>query len=611
MRGCVTFEGSRRYELPPETLWPFVADTARMNEIVGFAAYKVREEPDADGRIVRRARGKAGPLAATWTERFGQWTAPSRLDQVRTFDAGPLSEVRTIISLDRDGAGTRVTVRGEVDWRGLLGAAGAGIGAYRREFSRRLAAVERLAALAAAAARPGPEPVEEAEEIEPRARQRLATVEATLAADPAAHGLAASLVGYLTRAGATELHGIRPLALARRWGAAEDDVIELCLAAHGAGLLSLGWDLLCPRCRGAKSRVARLDELPTGAHCPSCNVDYDRDFPYNVELTFRPEPWLRDLPDGEFCMLGAASTPHVRFQREVAAGAAAEFEVGFPPGRYRYRTVEPGGSAEIEIGADGSLPGLVVGPGGEVTAGPPGAPGRLRVENGAGAPRLAVVEDRAWVADALTGDRVIAMPAFRRLCPEQLLRAGDDAAIRRISILFTDLTGSTAMYVRMGDAPAYGLVRAHFAYLAERIARHRGFIVKTVGDAVMAAFHDPADAVRAALSMQDDLPGFNAARRDGKIVLKLGLHQGPCVAVTTAGVLDYFGSTVNTAARLEHHCRGGEIVISAAVLADPDAAAAIAGRAQTAEQAELRGLTEPVRCVRIGAGKAASPTSPG
>ncbi len=50
----------------------------------------------------------------------------------------------------------------------------------------------------------------------------------------------------------------------------------------------MGWDLLCPRCRGAKSRVATLHDLPEGAHCSSCNIDYQRNFTSNVELTFRP-----------------------------------------------------------------------------------------------------------------------------------------------------------------------------------------------------------------------------------------------------------------------------------------------------------------------------------
>jgi len=80
------------------------------------------------------------------------------------------------------------------------------------------------------------------------------------------------------------------------------------------------------------------------------------------------------------------------------------------------------------------------------------------------------------------------MPAFRRLCPEQLLRPGDDVEIGRVAIVFTDLQGSTKLYDALGDATAFHLVRDHFAFLSERVERHNGLIVKTVGDAVMAAF---------------------------------------------------------------------------------------------------------------------------
>ena len=66
--------------------------------------------------------------------------------------------------------------------------------------------------------------------------------------------------------------------------------VELFLAAARKGIVAMGWDLLCPRCRGAKVRVSRLDELPKGAHCSSCNIDYARNFSRNVELTFHPEP---------------------------------------------------------------------------------------------------------------------------------------------------------------------------------------------------------------------------------------------------------------------------------------------------------------------------------
>ena len=75
--------------------------------------------------------------------------------------------------------------------------------------------------------------------------------------------------------------------------------VELFLAAQRLGILVMSWDLLCPRCRGAKSTVKHLHDLPEGAHCSSCNIDYRRDFTRNVELTFHPEPWLRPLPKGE------------------------------------------------------------------------------------------------------------------------------------------------------------------------------------------------------------------------------------------------------------------------------------------------------------------------
>ena len=195
------------------------------------------------------------------------------------------------------------------------------------------------------------------------------------------------------------------------------------------------------------------------------------------------------------------------------------------------------------------------------------------------------------------------MPAFRRLCPEQLLRPGDNAEIGWIAIMFTDLKGSTELYDALGDAPAYNLVRDHFSFLSDRVQRNHGFVVKTVGDAVMAAFSRPDHAVRAALAIQDDVASFNSARSGAAsatpIVLKLGLHAGPCIAVTTGDVLDYFGATVNIAARLEHQCRGGEVIVSEAVARDAETAAALADRTQIEETAILRGVSAPVRFVRV------------
>jgi class 3 adenylate cyclase len=110
----------------------------------------------------------------------------------------------------------------------------------------------------------------------------------------------------------------------------------------------------------------------------------------------------------------------------------------------------------------------------------------------------------------LTADRVATLQAFRDLFSDQVLRPGDEVGIRRVTLLFSDLRGSTALYDAIGDAAAYRLVRDHFAYLAAIVREHEGTVVKTIGDAVMAAFHDPAEGLKAAIAMQERVASFNA-----------------------------------------------------------------------------------------------------
>ena len=107
--------------------------------------------------------------------------------------------------------------------------------------------------------------------------------------------------------------------------------------------------------------------------------------------------------------------------------------------------------------------------------------------------------------DALTADRITTLQAFRDLFASEALRPGDDVGVAKIALMFTDLKGSTAFYEQVGDARAYHLVRDHFAFLAAIIRENDGAIVKTIGDAVMAAFADPAKAVRAAIAIQQQV----------------------------------------------------------------------------------------------------------
>jgi Family of unknown function (DUF5939) len=157
--------------------------------------------------------------------------------------------------------------------------------------------------------------------------------------DPSPHRFVGDIQAALcatSRICSVDLRSIRPIALAKLRSAPPDYAVELFLAAARNGIVAMGWDLLCPRCRGAKSRVSRLRELPKGAHCSSCNVDYERNFSRNVELTFHPEPWIRPLPDGEMCVLGQGAARHIKFQGEVAAHTLAVSILAITTAERRY-----------------------------------------------------------------------------------------------------------------------------------------------------------------------------------------------------------------------------------------------------------------------------------
>jgi class 3 adenylate cyclase len=501
------------------------------------------------------------------------------------------------MALTPDGARTRARATMRVSWDWWVTDIVAALGVLNKELDKRTRAIIN----AAEQVRGGRA---EWSLVEPGAisaagQARLSACRSTLVS----HGFDADQVDRLiehVRAVPFDVaRRLRPLALARAWKADDEFVVGLCLEASRVGLLALGWDLLCPRCRGAKLRVEALHRLPKRAHCPSCNVEYGRDFARNVELSFRPERWLRELPEGEFCLQGAGATPHVIAQRRVGPGATVTLPVQLEAGGYRIRTVEPGEAIDLELRGPGDALPLVTATETGLAAGAQQPPGSLSFHNGSRRVLHVVLEDRSWASDALTGERVIAMPVFRELCPEQVLRLGDEVEIGRVALLFSDLKGSTELYERIGDSAAYAMVREHFALLSEIIREHHGVLVKTMGDAVMAAFYEPADAARAALAIAARMTAYNTAHPATRISLKLGLHAGRCIAVTTGGALDYFGGAVNLTARLEAQSEGDDIVVSTALANDPGVAAVLANLSAEPGRAMLRGFAEPVPFVRL------------
>jgi class 3 adenylate cyclase len=586
---------------PAEAMWSVLADTARMNEASKLPRHQIEEIPQADGAVAYIGRAKIGPFALEWREKPANWVFGQWFEHCRYFTRGPLASLCARLHVTPEGAGSRILYEIEAapaTWFGRLLLATGFFPGVQRSYARMV----RDAAAFAGGERETPFEFQ-APRAEPEVLARADRLVAEIEATPHGHGLARRLADLTLKAQEVDLWHIRPLALARRWRTEPLPAIEACLQAVKAGLLELRWDLLCPRCRVAKAWVGTLDRLPRGAHCPSCNIDYDADFSKNVEAGFRPSPALRKLESGEYCLFGPMSTPHIKLQIHLDPGESRRVPAALAPGPYRLRSLEAGPECEVVHGG-GGFPELIV-TADQVIAGPPAAPGEIALSNRSGRPRVAIVEDRAWIRDCLTADRLTALQAFRDLFSGDVLRPGDEVAIAQVTLMFTDLKGSTALYERIGDAAAYHLVRDHFAFLAAEVRQSEGAIVKTIGDAVMAAFAEPAAAVKAALAIQSHVARFNAEHGGeagrGDIIIKLGLHKGPCIVVTLNERLDYFGGTVNLAARLQGRSEGGDIVLSAALLAEPEVKALLAAHRLSEESAAIKGFAAPVPYYRIPA----------
>src|SRR5262249_923315 len=112
-----------------------------------------------------------------------------------------------------------------------------------------------------------------------------------------------------------------------------------------------------------------------------------------------------------------------------------------------------------------------------------------------------------------TGKMLLNNQSFRELFRIQTLIPDLKLRLRSLTLLFTDLKGSTALYDQTGDVFAYGLVQEHYKILTESVRENSGAVIKTMGDAIMATFSSPLDGVRAALEMMEKMEEFNSRLR--------------------------------------------------------------------------------------------------
>ncbi len=578
-------------------VWPLITDTDRGNRLIGnqpvtFSPIPREDAATTSARFV--AHTSAGGFDLVYEEAPFEWVWNKTFSVLRTMRSGPLRSYAYKVTLDEGaGGGAHLTFELELVPRHWILKPIAAIQAG--QYLERLCELARAIDLHLRERAPSPFEKPAGMSDADRLEQGIRALR-----DGGLDDAVVARIGEHLRSGAdSDLVRMRPFSLAAEWGLDRLEVLKACLQGVPVGLLELRWSLVCPSCQTASQEVKELDEISVSGHCQLCDISFELDLDRAVEATFVVHPSVRVVPSQFFCIGGPARTPHVLAQVNVPAmgtrglGAPSEearLRVFVRGGRFASCTVEQGAPdvAELVLTEDALGPPEVrVAPGGEV-----------RLASRIDEPVHAKLERLGYASEAATAHVVATVPEFRRLFSGDILKRGTPLKVSHVAILFTDLTGSTALYANAGDAAAFRLVDDHFDVLRKAIDASGGTVVKTMGDAVMAAFTDTRACLGAAERCLEDFERFQRQHLYGaQTGLKLGFFSGPCYVVSANGVLDYFGQTVNVASRLQHLAESGEIIVEKRQFEGIDMPARMTVR-ETFDT-RVKGVPNPIEVLRL------------
>lgn len=431
---------------------------------------------------------------------------------------------------------------------------------------------------------------------------------------------------------------VNVLAFAGANGLDEEQTIAAFLHAARIGLFEIAWNVLCPGCGGVLDTSATLSSIRKEEYvCALCAGSYEPTLDELVDVTFTVSPKVRkiaahspdELPLAEYYrqmywgsgvrvpdegydeLVERFLVDHVELEPGekaiMSVQLPAEFIIVFEPVTHSAQFLDVKGEPTRER-QNLSLVYDREHTHNQVIEMRPG-PLRLAVENRTGTralPSICIAGDalHSMLEDRrpfLTAKRLLTNQTFRDLYRTNTLDIDQRLKITSLTFLFTDLRGSTELYERVGDLAAFDMVQAHFRVLNEIVASEAGAVVKTIGDAVMATFPTPDRAVAAALRMREAMRSLNERSGREDLLLKIGMHEGPCIAVAMNERQDYFGQTVNIASRVQGLASEQAIFVTGAVVADSKTAELLKLRSLVPQShpASLRGIDREVQVYAI------------
>ena len=589
---------------PVETVWQVLSQTSKVNHALGLPTLTFSERVQPNGTIEVVGASRKFGLPVYWVEQPFEWVTRQEFWVERVFERTLFIKSLTTGSRMQAASPTTTAVESFVTMipRDLVGKLASRfiLGTIMREQGRYLHSLAEKFNTKSSDYFPPARRVQVNNPV-------LQTMVQRLGNRPINQPILDNVVRLLRTGRDEDVATMRPFELADAWNVDRLATLRVFLHATELGMLDMNWDVLCPNCRVSRESSRSLRELQETGHCEVCHIRYDVNFDDYVELRFAVNPTIRTASSAMFCALGSpALNQHIVAQARLAAGTTRTITLELATGGYRVRMlgveqrcrvqVEPTSATTtgaITLAADGVQEPELHCASGVVT---------LTCTNTSAAEQLLIIERDAWGSGRVSASLVTTLPEFRSLFSSEVLAPGLGLAIKNLTLLFSDIKNSTPMYEQWGDTSAFALVRDHFTVLFGAIETHNGSVVKTIGDAVMAVFADPTEAVAAALEMHQGIAQANTTHNDKQpLSIKIGLHSGPCIAVNANEVLDYFGTTVNAAARAQAVSIGDDVVITADVMNAPGVAQILAQHSLQIEQftRDLKGLSQAYTLFRL------------
>lgn len=563
------FSFSYRWELQSsrsaEELWPLVADTQRLFKELGHHQARPANVSHTLPAGYRELTSEQLHRPEIWLEEPCRWHAPHHFIVKRVYNSGPLRELTCFAQLSKGKKGTLVTLNWSGKSRTLTGRITASW-LFNKRAKRR---IKRLIQSydQSLEDKTAPQRSKSYSLLRTHNWQALETDLIERSSQPI---LARRLISMIRNGDEMNLREIEPRRLAELWNTNTSDILHLLFHASGLKILNFNWKIFCDECNRAVLKRQKLTEITEPLFCSDCKKEVLLDFHHNIRLTFQPHPMVRKISDHIYTGESPSERPEVLFHHLLSPSQLKMIDAELKTGHYRIQGDKTSTSYHLIVSEDA--------PRHVVLSFSEGSHQRKTIEVAPSAVirlqnqtqnRLHVeCTDLEWDRYHVTASEITSRSEFRNLFPGELIREKQKIATRDLTVLFTDLFNSSEIYNNDGEDSAVGLVISHFDILQEVITEERGAIVKTIGDAVMAVFPKPAAALRAFKRARHIFGNENSKNRS--IRLKGGIHRGDAIAVTLNNRIDYFGNTVNIAARLVDFANSDEVVLSAEAYKCPE-----------------------------------------